>query len=382
MLYDRTGPDDAVESAADDHGYDFILWEIEHFPRKWAYKLHNLFRSDSGPSDEDAISRYFELTEEIAGLRDREFAGAGLEEDLLAERQRLEPHVEDILEGRMTAVLEGQNLALEPPLFSDLGLIFPPVDFELDSPPRVLAVSPRDRIALERSFLLEPGLQRDEFAAIEDKAEANNNDEDGVASLVVGTSGVSTYPSVISADDDYAGMVETAFHEWLHQYLTFFPLGRSYFQGGDAKTLNESVASLGGQELARLYFEKYGSLQEDEQPIPSSAPSAAAFNFTEEMRELRREVETLLADGKITEAEALMEQRRLDFQDHGYFLRRLNQAYFAFHGFYAFSPGSTDPIGPKLQNLLDERGSPGAFLRAARGITSRAELDQALAAGG
>jgi hypothetical protein len=246
----------------------------------------------------------------------------------------------------------------------------------------VLAVSPRDRIALEDSYLLEPGLRREQFAGIEDKAESENGDTDGVSALVVGTGGVATYPSVLSADDDYAGMMDTAFHEWVHQYLTFFPLGRSYFEGGDVKTLNESVASLGGRELAARYFEKYEGLEEQGTPTTMPAASEEEFDFTEEMRSLRREVEALLAEGAVEEAEALMEARRLEFRDHGYVLRKINQAYFAFNGFYAFSPGSTDPIGPKLQTVFDQTGSPGDFLRAVRSVTSRVDLDQVVAASG
>ena len=68
-----------------------------------------------------------------------------------------------------------------------------------------------------------------------------------------------------------------------------------------------------------------------------------------------------------------------EFVENGYLVRRINQAYFAFNGFYAFSAGSIDPIGPKLQELFEREGSPGAFLRVVRGITSRTELDQAVA---
>jgi hypothetical protein len=284
----------------------------------------------------------------------------------------------------MTAILEDEGLALEPPLFSDLGLIFPPVDFELDAPPRVLAVSPRDRIALVDSYLLQPGLRREQFGDIEEKAESENEATDGVSALVVGTGGVATYPSVLSADDSYEELMDTAFHEWLHHHLSFFPLGSSYFKGGDVKTLNESVASIGGRELAAEYFERYGG---SDVPAPQTSPAPGpsdepAFDFTEEMRTLRREVEALLADGKVAEAEALMEKRREPFVENGYLVRRINQAYFAFNGFYAFSPGSIDPIGPKLQELFERVGSPGAFLRIVRGITSRSELDQAVASTG
>ena len=64
------------------------------------------------------------------------------------------------------------------------------------------------------------------------------------------------------------------------------------------------------------------------------------------MRALRQQVQDLLAAGKVDEAEALMEQKREEFATHGYFIRKLNQAYFAFYGFYATGPGSIDPIGP------------------------------------
>lgn len=383
MLLASTGPDSAVEDAADDHGYDFVLWEMENFPRKWIYKAHNLFESRSDETDESTVQRYFELTKEITALQ-RADGNEAQVADARAARNAIEGDTENILEGRMTAILEDEDLALKPPLFSDLGLIFPPVDFELDAPPRVLAVSPRDRIALVDSYLLEPGLQREQFGGIEQKAESDNGSTDGVSAMVVGTSGVATYPSVLSADGAYEDLMDTAFHEWLHQYLAFFPLGSSYFKGGDVKTLNESVASIGGRELAAKYFERYGGLDAPEtQPAPTPAPSdEPAFDFTEEMRGLRREVEALLAQGKVSEAETLMEDRRQVFVEHGYLVRLINQAYFAFNGFYAFSAGSIDPIGPQLQTLFERAGSPGEFLRAVRGVTSREELDQVVAAVG
>jgi len=53
------------------------------------------------------------------------------------------------------------------------------------------------------------------------------------------------------------------------------------------------------------------------------------------MRETRIRVDKLLAQGRIEEAEAYMEERRQEFVAHGYYIRKLNQAYFAFHGAYA-----------------------------------------------
>ncbi len=379
LVFEATGPSDAAEAAADRNSFNLITWELKHFPQKWLYKIGGIFRDDQGSAD-DALRRYFELGDEIDRLA---FAAPGSDELARAEGERgdLEARVEDIIEGRVTSVLEEQNLALEPPLFSDLGLILPPVDFEIDPPPRVLAVSARDRIGLDDSFLLTPGLSSETALAIESGVEADDPD---VSALVVTTGGVATYPSVIREGRSYERIVDTVFHEWLHQYLIFFPLGRSYFEGGEVRTLNESVANIAGSELARLYFEKYGPLEtEAPSPTPDSSPTPAPtpgpavepFDFDAELRALRLDVEQMLADGRIEEAEALMERKRDEFEAKGRYIRRLNQAYFAFYGFYADTPASIDPIGPKLAALLEQAGSPGEFVRQASGITTQGGLD-------
>ena len=363
-LYRESGPDDAAQAAASGHGYNLAGWEIRHFPEKWFRKVQSQFDGQSEDEANDAVCEYFQ-TETADRPRDTE------------------NEVEDVIEGRVTAVLEDEGLALEPPLFSDLGLVFPPVDFELDASPRVLAISPRERIELRDSYLLTPHLDADQIQEIEREAEAENSDESGVSALVIRTGGFSSYPSVVFEDASYESLIETVFHEWLHSYLIFFPLGVSYFGSDEARTLNESVANIAGKELARRYFERYGAHQEmcgtaPETPLPPTRPPGVEFDFTAEMRELRRQVEAMLAEGRIEEAEALMAAKRDEFEAKGVSIRRLNQAYFAFHGFYADSPGSIDPIGPKLQTLLERAGSAGEFVRLASGITSRAELDAAL----
>lgn len=378
LLYRSYGPDSPAEAAADAHAYNFITWEVEHFPGKWIYKVRHLFEDRRAADEERALGRYFNLTAEASRLQDSPGADAQRLNAIERERAGLEAEVEDIIEGRITSVLEDQDLAMELPLFPELGLIFPPVDFELDAPPRVLAVSPRDRIALEHSYLLEPGLDRQDFEAIEQKAESENVGESGISALVVGTGGVATYPAVVSSTAAYEHVVETAFHEWVHQYLAFFPLGRSYFAGGDTRTLNETAANVAGAALAGLYFQRFPKQEAEAAATPSPTP-APAFDFTAEMRDLRRQVEDMLARGQIAAAEALMERKQKEFASHGYYIRKLNQAYFAFHGSYADTPGSIDPIGPKMQELLRKAGSPGAFLRLAAGVTSRADLDRVLA---
>jgi len=106
-------------------------------------------------------------------------------------------------------------------------------------------------------------------------------------------------------------------------------------------------------------------------------PSASAasvvknteFDFREEMRETRVRADALLAEGRIEEAEAYMEQRRQLFVKNNYFIRKLNQAYFAFHGAYNAEPGGApaagrDPVGPAVQLLRKRSASLGDFVRA------------------
>jgi hypothetical protein len=372
LLFRDLSSADPIDAVANRHAYDVLGWELRHLPQKWLYKLATAF--DGGPTsggEEDALlHRYFALTEHIR--RPQRADGDGLAE-ARSGRDAIENDVEEMLEGRIGDFLLEQGLVMNPPLFSDIDLLFPPVDFELDSPPKVLAVSPRERIELDRSYLLAPGLGPEAVLAVESEAEAT-----GVSALVVNTGGVATYPSVIPELASYREIVETVIHEWLHQYLVFYPLGRRYFAGEETRTLNETVANIAGRELADLFIQRYPDLSGEEAPAPAPAPPGS-FDFRAEMRALRLRVEELLAEGRLAEAERLMNEKRDEFEASGVYIRRINQAYFAYFGSYADTPGSIDPIGPKLERLRQRAGSAARFVLAARGLSSEAELDRLLA---
>lgn len=369
---------------ADKYAFNLFTWEFRHFPEKWLYRIGGVFRDNGkGEDDDRVLQRYFNLTRREARLQEQNPQSPELDA-LENERAFLENTVENIIEGRVTSVIEDQRLTAEPPLFSDLGVVFPPVDFEFDQPPRVLVTSPREKIELKSDDLLMPGLTLDTVEQIEREAEQHGH----TSALVVQSGGVATYPSVIDNLDDYGHVIEIVSHEWTHQYLAFYPLGAKYFAGSELRTLNETVASISGKQLAALYFERYGDLDlsasdpKPASPAPTAVPGAptpAPFDFTAEMRALRMQVEALLSQGKVEAAEALMRQKRDEFAQRGYFIRKLNQAYFAFYGFYATGPGSIDPIGPKMEQLLKDAGSAGAFLRLARQITSVSDLERLLA---
>ena len=81
------------------------------------------------------------------------------------------------------------------------------------------------------------------------------------------------------------------------------------------------------------------------------------------MRATRLRVDELLASGMIDKAEAYMEERRQFLADNGYYIRKLNQAYFAFHGSYADSAASVSPIHGQLEAVRQASDSLGEFVR-------------------
>ena len=190
---------------------------------------------------------------------------------------------------------------------------------------------------------------------------------------------------------DYAGSyreaLEAVAHEWTHNYLSFRPLGINYYDSAALRSINETVADLVGHELAGIVVNRW-PLPTPSSDAPASLPQrpradAERVDAGAELRKLRVEVDELLAAGQIDTAEALMEQRRQELVGRGVYIRKINQAYFAFTNLYggaAGSPGATSPIGPKIDELRRRSGSLRSFVRIVGGVTSVAKLDRALAA--
>ncbi len=292
-----------------------------------------------------------------------------LEERVESVRRRANtmlPQVEEFLEGALTEVLRQEGIPLR------IGnLMFPPVDFALDRLPTLLVVSPRDTIRFDQSVLLKPELSPTTRNAIETRIEAS----DAVSALVEGLGGISTYPTIIASTDLRTSLI-LASHEWLHNYLFFRPLGQSYAVDGNMSSINETTANVFGEELGNLVFSRLTG-----EPVPTpSEPGPAQpcpddqFCFNKEMRETRLRVDELLAESRVEDAEAYMEQRRKVFVDNGYYLRRLNQAYFAFHGTYADSPASTSSIHSQLKKIREGSPSLASFVHAIADISTYEEF--------
>jgi len=291
----------------------------------------------------------------------------------------LAPLCETILQQQTSSILSKLDLAL-------IGQPIPPVLYHVTPLPYALIVSPRNVIRQDANISLEHGLSLDELIALEKRVEHNLN----VSALVVRIGGIGIYPTMVMSTSDLPYLTETIAHEWVHNFLTLRPLGLNYETSPELRTMNETAASLAGKEIGRAVLEQYYPefLPEEPPPTdsaanapPQSQPDTPVFDFRKEMHETRVTVDKLLQDGKIDEAESYMEMRRQVFLKNGYMIRRLNQAYFAFHGAYADEPGGAageDPVGPAVRELRAKSSSLAEFLNRISWMTSFEQLQKAL----
>ncbi len=286
-------------------------------------------------------------------------------DDLRAQLDHLAPFVESVVQDQLSATV------------AELGLTFggtpvPPLFYHVTPLPLALIVSPREVIRQEYNISLNGGMSADQRAALEEQVDRALD----VSSLVVNIGGMGMYPTMIIQTSDFNWMVEVVAHEWVHNFLTLRPLGLKYGSSPEMRIINETVANLAGKEirdafLARFYPERVPPPALE--PVPLSPPLETSgepppFDFRAEMHKTRLRVDELLAEGRVEEAEAYMEARRQFFWENGYPLRKLNQAYFAFHGAYADRPGGAagaaeDPLGDAVRTLRAQSPSLAVFLR-------------------
>jgi hypothetical protein len=287
--------------------------------------------------------------------------------------QALRPLAEAILSEQLGVILAQEGLAL-------LGQPIPPVQIRLTAMPNLLVLSPRERIALTTSFPLRADLTADEMDRLERRVDGQLN----LSSLVVPLGGLAFYPAMIMEATGLPELTEIIAHEWTHHWLFMGPLGW-FYDRPEARTINETVADLAGKAmgrawLARFYPEDLPSPPADAALAPAP-PERPALDFGRELAKTRTVVERLLAQGEVRRAELYMEARRRVFVAHGYALRKLNQAYFAFYGAYAAEEGAAgaeDPIGPRVRRLWAQSPSLRAFLFRMLFITDLAGLRRAL----
>lgn len=291
------------------------------------------------------------------------------------ELQHISLFAESILQNQTSSVINESGIL-------QLGQPFPPVQYHTTSLPYALIVSPREVIQQDSNISLLPDLTLDQMVALEKRVEAGLN----VSALVVPVGGIGVYPTMVMESTNLSWLAEVISHEWIHNYLTLRPLGLLYDANPEMRTINETTASIAGIELGeQLIAQFHPELvppkipKEVQESAQDSTPEETepVFDFRQAMHETRVNVDSLLVQGKIDEAENYMEERRLIFIENGYSIRRLNQAYFAFYGAYADTPGGAageDPVGAAVRELRAKSKNLAEFIIRISTVTSYEKL--------
>ncbi len=400
----------AVSRLVADDSFDFINWEARTLAAKGAQMavpaqdyLDEARRKALVLDYMQLVRRIIQLQDEIDEIyadpkvTDATAASAHQRAELTqlrAQQAAQQTTVESILEEQISTVLSELDFAAG-------GQVIPPIKARLTPLPQFLIVSPRDEIYQKDGFPLVTSLTTDRAEQIENEVDKRFD----VSSLVVPIGGLAIYPSMIQETASREWTLEATAHEWTHNWLELRPLGMNYERSPQVRTMNETTANLAGKEVGELVLRRfYPELAPSPRPTPTPGPTPTpaptptsdpnAFNFRAEMRTTRVEVDRLLAEARkakeakdmatatarIEQAEEYMRQRRTVFADHGYLIRKLNQAYFAFNGAYADEPGAAgeDPVGPAVKRLRDRSSSLRAFLDTMAPMTTFDELVRVL----
>ena len=283
-----------------------------------------------------------------------------------ARRGPLRPGAEAALERLVGASYTDSGLRQAQPL--PLPALIPPLLVALEAPPNVLVIAPRNELRVIGSQVM-----RATDPAAQERLE-QSADSTGVSALIAPIGGLATYPSMVLDEDSPERVLGSVAHEWLHQYLIFYPLGTGYWRSQQTREINETAADLVGQEVGGRVARQVGV--SGASAVRSGAPPAGAFDFRAFMRATRQETERLLAAGQIEPAEAYMRARRDELAARGYAIRKLNQAYFALYGSYGdgFAASPANPIPGLLRTLRERSASLGDFVVRVRTLTTVGEL--------
>jgi hypothetical protein len=374
-------PYDHVHFLAQTQAFNFTSWTLKALWLKLGQAAIGTPRYFDQASQIKTVQEYLRLVEQIEQVENdidhlyadpnlKDASAASLEEraqlaELSRRYQTIAPFAEASLETQVNEILKELGLTLG-------GQTIPWVLYHISPLPQNLVISPRNIIKQETSYLLDPNLTTAQAESLETLVD----EKMGVASLVVPIGGIALYPTMVYRSTALEWLSSTVAHEWIHIYLSYQPLGWNYDTSPELRTMNETTASIAGDEIGRKLMERYypellhrydtarqlASRQTG--PIgPGTFPPP--FNFNREMNKTRIRADELLAAGKIDEAEAYLETRRQIFWARGYNIRKLNQAFFAFYGAYADTPGGAagaDPVGPAVRELRARSATLKDFL--------------------
>jgi hypothetical protein len=393
-----TDPAEKVRAYTRNIEFDYVAWMLNAAAIKFQQGAVGIPGYLGREPSKVAVTDYLQVTKQVQqgedalnrvyadpSIADKETASAYIRAQLAKlykQQADLAPIAEGVLQSQVATVAADFGL-------TTFGQPIPTILYHSSPVPDALIVSPRDHVEQIANISLLPDLTLDQQVALEDNVQKGLDE----SALVVPIGGVGVYPTMIMRTTDLSWLVSTIAHEWTHNYLELRPLGILYDSTPELRTMNETTADISGTEIgAEVMKSYYPEMQaasfpdlsltafQSNQFVPENF-SAPAFDFRAEMHTTRVTADALMAAGKITEAEAYMEQRRQLFVQNGYFIRKINQAYFAFYGAYADVPGGAageDPVGPAVRALRDHSASLADFINRIAWMTSFDELKKAV----
>ncbi len=380
------------------YGFNYLGWEV----RSAGEALARTFKSRSDlASGSDVVRQYFSLNDKAAGIR-YDMDGitiAGKPGDLAAlqaqldaidtQKQTIESEVERVLAGQIQQVLADEGI-YNP--FLPVRVSFPMVSFRLNMPPGTLIISPLDHISLDRAIMLRQGLDITDAEKIEEQVGAL-----GVSSIVMEPGGFGAiYPTMIDEYSSLEPAIILAIHEWMHQYTVFRPLGFLFLLNVlgirpdyQIDTMNETLNDMVAGEVGTAVMARYYPAVAASHFQRMSFIHQAYDFYDDEMSAIRAAVDDFLSREEIAQAEQYMEEKRQELVANGYYIRKLNQAYFAFSGSYAdtsptqtlsqlaysfTSAWTTQEIGQGLSMARSQSESLKSFLDRVSSMTSPDDL--------
>ncbi len=377
-----------AEEAALEHHYSLVAWEARNLLSKWTHRLGTYlpWKEDTVLTGRDLAEEYLRLGVEARRLRGEidmavatgdagalESAEDGLA-DVDSARGRMRGAVEEVIESAISGVLSDLDIGSWGPFD------YPPVDIRLDEPPRVLITSPRDRIIRSHEALVSVDITTSEREAVESAL----LDSDDLSALVLDIGGVATFPAIVGSAGDLRGTLQTSAHEWVHYYLVAHlrPLGLRVYTAPEMLVINETLADMAGREIGDMAFRALGGIivppanPPSENEMDGQPADPGRLDFGKEMYVTRLKVDELLSQGSIEEAEVYMEQRRLLFVEAGFYIRKLNQAYFAFNGTYAEQPESSSLVGEQMKDIRAASADVSALIATVSRVSTIAEFEE------
>jgi hypothetical protein len=384
---------DRIRRFSREYEFDYLEWELDAFFQKAVQAATKAEKLLSHDQQTRVVNNYMltvrEQNQLETDLKNASASPSAADKLKVTElKQALDEKNSQLLALSALAepVIQNQTeLSLASLGFGLGGQVLPPVLYQVSEMPMNLIVSPRTEISTIFEINLEPGMD----VLAREKIESGIFGDFSLAALVEPIGGLGAYPTMVMQSSDIAWLLDTVSHEWTHNWLTFHILGLRYFNSDQLRTINETTASISGKEISqqtlKTWYPQYLPAAEKKPSTVTKKPiipKKESFNYRKEMHTTRVRVDALLAEAKVEEAEAYMENRRIFLWENGYHLRKINQAYFAFYGSYNDTPGGgaagEDLVGPVVQRYRKQFADFHSFMVNIASVKSFNELQSRL----